>query len=164
MSHKKITKLVTHNDNNETVSSVTLTPNFKVAKKCMYCTLDILDRVVGCPTHPIVEYKDIKHNDKNGVDEYMTYGVFCSLNCAKAYAMSRENDHIFTHSCRYIEIIARKEQGIIVDIIPSPPKELLRVYGGYMSEDQYRSELGKIQYIPNGYTITHPLTLVYIRK
>lgn len=164
MSHKKTTKLVTQVEptQSETYSTVYLTP--KLAKKCMHCTLDIQGKPIGCPTHLVVEYKDIKHNEKNCIDEYITYGVFCSLNCAKAYAQSKENDQLFTHSCRYIEIIARKEQGSIVNIIPSPPKELLRVYGGYMSEEQYRAELGNIQYIPNGTTITYPLTLVYIRK
>lgn len=162
MAHKKITKLVAHVEPVQDTFTVNLTP--KLAKKCMYCTLDISGQTIGCPTHPIVEYKDIKHNEKNSSNEYMTYGVFCSFNCAKAYAQSKENEQLFSQSCRYIEIIARREQGEPMTIIPSPPKELLRVYGGYMTEEQYRAELGKIQYIPNGTTITHPLTLVYIRK
>ena len=168
MSHKKITKLVVEPQTESiprACSSMTLTPNFNYVKKCMNCTLDIQGAVVGCPTRLIVEYKDVKHNEKNGVDEYMTYGVFCSLNCAKSYAIAKEDsDQLFAHSCRYIEMIARKEKGSVVNVIPSPPIDLMIVYGGYMSEEQYRSELGKIQYIPNGTTITHPLTLVYLRK
>ena len=164
--HKKITQLIVHSDSQlKTVSTVIkLTPNVNFAKRCMYCTLALLKTAVGCPINMVVEYKDIKHNDKNSIDEYISYGVFCSLNCAKAFAIEKEHDQLFSQSCRYIEIIARKEQGDVVNIIPSPPKELLQMYGGYMSEEQYMSELGKIQYIPNGTTITHPLTLVYIRK
>ena len=143
--------------------TVSLTTNLNIAKRCMFCTLDLKNKAIGCPTHLICEHIDSKHNDKRSMNEYVTYGSFCSYNCAKAFAISREKDPLFINSCRYLSIIASKESEDIIDILPSPPIEILNLYGGYMTEEQYRKELGKIQYKPNGTTITHPITLVYVR-
>lgn len=138
--------------------------NLAYAKRCMYCTLPILGQVIGCPITLIPEYVDLKHNDIRSNDEYITYGVFCSYNCAMAYAISKGDNPLFSHSKRYISIIASKENNEIANVIPSPPIELMSMYGGYMTEEQYRSEIGKVQYLPNGTTVMHPLSLVYNRK
>lgn len=163
---KKVTKLVVKSEQNNLASCVMVTPNFTTEDnlRCMHCTLEITGRVLGCPTHTIVENIDTKHTDKRCVGEYMTYGVFCSYNCILAFVMQRDDDPLFTNSRRYLSIIASKENGCLVDIIPSPPIQVMRAYGGIITSEQYKTELGKVAYIANGTTITHPLTLVYTRK
>jgi hypothetical protein len=163
MSHKKVTKLILPGQLDMAQSLVELTPNFASTKRCMYCTLSVPGKVVGCPIHLISEHVDIKHNDKRSADEYVTYGVFCSYNCAKAYALTKEHDPTFTNSSKYLSIMVMKEYGTVVNVIPSPPIELMSAYGGYMTNEQYRTEIGKVRYVSNGTTIMHPLTLVYTR-
>jgi len=168
MTNRKVTKLVitdvcnyTHGNTSSCV--VDVTPNFNTANRCMYCTL-ITNNVIGCPIYLIPKHIDIKHNNKQSSNEYMTYGTFCSYNCAKAFAQVRESDPLFSNSSRYLSIIVSKEQGELIDIVPSPPIELMIAYGGYMTEEQYRTEIGKIKYTANGTTVMHPLTLVYCKS
>lgn len=145
-------------------SAVTLTPNRDVARKCMFCTLDILNRPpVGCPIKHVEKHNNLKYSDREHAGEYITYGIFCSYNCALAFALERSNDIKFTNSQRYIALMVKNETGEAVDVIPSPPKELMEVYGGYMTEGQYKLELGKIAYTSNGVTITYPVSLVFNR-
>lgn len=168
MTTRKVTKLIisesTTRSGDKQLYDVDVTPNYTFVKKCMYCTLAIKSIIIGCPTHLISEHLDIKHNARKSANEYMTYGVFCSYNCAKAFAISKEHDPLFSNSSRYLTIMASKESKELVDIIPSPPIELMMSYGGYMTDDQYISEIGKICYTPNGTTVTYPLTLMYSKN
>lgn len=138
------------------------------AKRCRFCTLDIVDdsRAVGCPIKAVEIHNDIKHDDIKHSGEYITKGIFCSYNCAKAFAKDREAiDPTFAKSCRFINIIVNKNvDGESIDVHPSPPIELMRLYGGYMTEEQYRSEIGNISYTFSNSMVTHPITLVYQRK
>lgn len=146
-------------------STITVTPNCNMAKRCMFCTLDISDTHVGCPVKHVEKHNNLKYTDREHVHEYVTYGIFCSYNCALAFALDKStSDDQFAHSVRYISMILKKETGELVKVIPSPPKELMLMYGGYMTEDQYRLEIGKILYVSNGTTITHPISLVYNRE
>ena len=162
MNDKRKTRLVCGEKNNESIV-VHVVPH--VSKRCLFCTLDIVDKSVGCPIRFIENHHDTKHNHRRHSDEYITHGVFCSYNCAKAFALDKQQyDNNFVHSCRYINTIVNKDTNRVVDVIPSPPKDLLRMYGGYMTEDQYKSEIGKIRYNYNGFTVLHPVALVYNRK
>lgn len=164
MTNRKVTKLIiseTSIDDDKPLKNAGVTSNFKTANRCMYCTLLVKDIIIGCPTHLISEHTDIKHNDKRAINEYMTYGVFCSYNCVKAFILSKEHDPLFLNSSRYLANMALKDYGGIIDIIPSPPIELMIAYGGYMTEEQYSAEIGKIKYTSKGTTVTYPLTLVY---
>lgn len=160
----RVTPLVpTDTDLIPNTSVVFLTPNADTIKKCMFCTLDI-KKPVGCPIKTVEIHNNLKYNDKEHAHEYVTYGLFCSYNCALAYALDRQSNVQFSNSPKYIALISRRENnGKPVDVIPSPPKELMMMYGGYMTEQQYSMEKGKILYTSNGTTITHPTSLVYNR-
>lgn len=135
------------------------------AVRCLHCTLDLGFTVVGCPVR-CVEFTtdDSKHCERQHDGNYFTVGRFCSYNCAKAFAIEHAYNPLFSNSCRYINTIASLLAKTPVDVAPSPPKEFLRCYGGYMTTEQYQSEIGKVSYVYNGTTVSHPLTLVYSRK
>lgn len=165
-SNKRKTRLILSNDKNDE-SVIYLVQN--ESARCLFCTLDIIDHLstVGCPIKYIETHNDVKHNDRQHSGEYISHGIFCSYNCAKAFAIEKQQyDPTFENSCRYINVIVNKnkETTIVDDIIPSPPKELLRMYGGYMTIDQYKYEIGKIHYVYKGSTVLHPVALVYNRK
>lgn len=135
------------------------------ATKCLHCTLDFESVIVGCPVRCVeTRVEDSKHSERNHDGEYFTVGRFCSYNCATAYAIERSHNPLFRNSCRYINIVASKLFESPTIVVPSPPKEFLRCFGGYMTPEQYQSEIGKVRYDCKGTTITHPLTLVYSRK
>jgi hypothetical protein len=163
MNDKRKTRLVLNDKTDESIMYVI--PN--ACKRCLFCTLDIDHHrsSVGCPIRYIENHNDIKHNDRQHSGEYISHGIFCSYNCAKAFALEKQQyDPMFANSSRYINVIVNKDSEKIIDVIPSPPKDLLRMYGGYMTEDQYKSEIGKILYNHNGSTVLHPVALVYTRK
>lgn len=164
MNDKRKTRLILSNEKTDE-SVVYLTHN--ECTRCLFCTLDIVDthKAVGCPIKYIENHIDVKHNDRQHSGDYISHGTFCSYNCAKAYAIEKQQyDPTFANSCRYINIIINKNSDKVIDLIQSPPKELMRIYGGYMTNEQYKSEIGKILYVYNGSTVLHPVALVYNRK
>lgn len=126
--------------------------NFRRLWRCAYCTLDIIgddknatatssqistasretretrDVIVGCPIDRIVDLS----SDKS-TNSFVTFGSFCSLRCAKAYAISNSNKPIFRDSCRYID-----EMNDFNFVKPSPDIFLMSSFGGTLTENQYR--------------------------
>jgi hypothetical protein len=155
---------------------ICITPKIGVATngnkyRCVYCTLDIVGVPIGCPVNCIEKCttNGNKHVEKECLFEFNTIGIFCTYNCAKAYAIEQVKlDPRFRHSARYLAMMLSHEQsgGIngAINIIPSPSPTMLTCYGGPLSESQYITERGKINYISSGVTTQYPMTHVVVKQ
>jgi len=72
-------------------------------------------------------------------EKFYSYGVFCSFNCAAAYNFNND-DHNSYERYMLLNFLYQKvtNKKIPVKINLSPPKELLKSFGGYLSIDEYR--------------------------
>lgn len=135
--------------------------------KCIYCTLPITCRnPIGCPLSQMSELiVKGKHTETDYKDGYITFGIFCSYSCVKAYVLDHTHDPTFSKSLQLLSQMYRYEYDCKepFHIIPSPSPLLMSDYGGYMSVEQYESEKGKISYTANGHVVNHPVSSIYIR-
>ena len=67
-------------------------------------------------------------------------GIFCSWNCAKAYNFNT-SDHRKYERSSLISFLVQQLYGIerSINIKPAPPKEALKVFGGYLDIDTFRN-------------------------
>jgi len=73
-------------------------------------------------------------------NKYSIQGCFCSLNCAKAYNI-KENNYRTTEINSLIEDFRRELFGInSYPVIIAPPRQSLKVYGGFLTIDEFRKE------------------------
>jgi hypothetical protein len=140
----------------------------RVGYRCMYCTLPIETKPIGLPTNLIEKVcLDSKHAQAETSYEFSTYGVFCSYNCVKAYILANSYNPLYKKSVRYLAMMLSYEKYGKVDepitIVPSPPRDLLAIYGGYMTLEQYKNEIGTVKYESHGLTAMFPLTSVFTR-
>ena len=75
--------------------------------------------------------------------KYSTYGVFCCLQCVKAYWLDHRAQPQFLHSGLFIEQIWRAEGPRGEELKEAPPRELLSVFGGSMDYDKYHTNKSK---------------------
>lgn len=73
-------------------------------------------------------------------DVYHIFGCFCSFNCAVAYNMKMD-DYKIWHRYSLIKKIWNDihDNNSTEEINPSPPKEILERFGGYLTIDEYRN-------------------------
>ena len=92
--------------------------------KCWWCCHNIGEY----PYHTPFEYND-------STDTYFLEGYFCSINCAKSHILSNRNLVPLFNSFY-------KKMGIfnIEKIEPSPPKYILKVFGGNLDYSEYRQQ------------------------
>lgn len=92
--------------------------------KCWWCCHDIDEY----PYHTPFEYDD-------STDSYFLEGYFCSINCAKAHILTQRSLIPLFNSFY-------KKMGIfnIEKIEPSPPKYLLKVFGGNLDYTEYKQQ------------------------
>lgn len=85
---------------------------------------------IGCP---------VKYNKDDG--SYVTEGIFCTLNCAKAYMSEKicTCESFYKDSPLLIHNYA-VDLGHIGYIKKSPSWKLLKAYGGYMTIEEFRNE------------------------
>jgi len=72
---------------------------------------------------------------------YYVQGCFCSLNCAKAYNL-KENNYRTTEINSLIEDFRRELFGVnqTSPVSLAPPRQSLKIFGGYMTIDEFRKE------------------------
>ena len=97
---------------------------------CWWCTLEIQDKEYNLP------YK----LDTNG--KYHVMGKFCSWECVKTYNL-KENRLKFGNIQGYIMQMRRHMYGKIIPLQCAPERYFLQKFGGPMSEQEFRSHLGK---------------------
>ena len=102
--------------------------NINSTNNCYWCCHPIKDHVFGMPT---------KYNSVN--DTYMTYGTFCSLQCANAYNFSVHSgtDKVWEINS-FIQMLG-KSYGYTEHIRPAPSRYLLKLFNGNMSIDEFRN-------------------------
>ena len=71
-------------------------------------------------------------------EKFYVSGVFCSFNCAASYNFSKNNDNIWEKfsllNLMYKKLYDKK----FVKISLAPPRESLKIFGGYLSIEEFR--------------------------
>lgn len=125
--------------------------------RCWWCTLSIEHEPIGCPLNILPS------KSKDG-QTYSTDGVFCSFNCVKAYIDEKEKtdatyklSHILLANmyCDMNKCVAP------ITIKAAPDKRLLNLYGGFMTEDQYRHCFDRLLYTEKGIIKMFPITTIF---
>lgn len=100
---------------------------------CWYCTLDFNTEKIYLP---------LKYNNV----AFFVFGNFCSLNCVVAYAL--QNNYNMHKTYSLINLLYDSQ----VNINPSPNKEVLKKFGGFMNEDEYKEKIKNNIFVD----LTHP--------
>lgn len=142
---------------------------------CWWCTLPIENHPIGCPLYmqlsndsqELLGDCDPTANNKNTKAQKITYytdGLFCCLNCIKAYIMEYgEHDAKYKDSVRLLAMMACDNEEIKdpLTIDPSPPWRFLQQFGGHVTVDQYREMIGRMIYKEKGIIQIQPITTLY---
>ncbi|MGL5961817.1 MAG: hypothetical protein ACRCZ0_07675 [Cetobacterium sp.] len=144
---------------------------------CWWCTLPIENDPIGCPlsiAHESQGYKEpltiIRKKSKEEITAssskitYYTDGLFCCLNCIKAYIMeSGEHDAKYKDSIRLLAMMAcdNEQSQDPLTVNPSPPWRFLQQYGGHLTVDQYKEMIGRMIYKEKGIIQIQPITTLY---
>ncbi len=95
-------------------------------------------------------------------EKFYVYGVFCSFNCAASYNLSKnDGDEMWT---RYnlLNLMYKKMYNIkFVKIGLAPPRETLKIFGGYMNIDEFRESSLKMD---RTYQVIKPPMVAIIPK
>jgi hypothetical protein len=67
-------------------------------------------------------------------------GIFCSWNCVKAYNFEK-GDHLKYQRSELITLLIKQMYGITksLGIKPAPPRQCLKIFGGYLTIDEFRN-------------------------
>lgn len=83
--------------------------------------------------------------DKRINDAFYGNGFFCSFNCALAFNLEIQDEKVWER-CSLLYQLKDKVLDESEKIIPAPPKEILKEYGGELSRDEYNNLLYSIDY------------------
>lgn len=183
MASKKVTSLGNVPSKSTPISYVNMTkkavqctqstPVFddKKTYHCMWCTFVIKNNPIGCPIKKLPNYK-VKVTTETTAPKiervksdpkYITHGVFCTVNCAKAFINEHAKNPMYRHSARllasmYVDIT---EETRPVTIHPSPHYLNLSIFGGEMSETQFKQSINKLIYTEAGKITMFPMTTLF---
>jgi hypothetical protein len=94
-------------------------------------------------------------------EKFYAFGIFCSFNCALAYNINL-NDGKLWERYNLLHFLYKKIFNMEIKISPSPPKELLKMFGGHLTIEEYRK---KTQYLGNFSksfrTLLPPMTTIF---
>lgn len=98
--------------------------------KCWWCTLSF-DNV------PCFVPKKMR------AGRYHVIGCYCSFNCAMAYNLYSldQNQHDCLRQCALLHTLYTEIHGETKEILPSPPKETMIMYGGKLTIEEYRKKI-----------------------
>ncbi len=77
-------------------------------------------------------------------DTYHVFGCFCSFNCAASYNINM-NDYKIWERLSLLKSMYMKIYDKDIDIIPAPPRKTLKMFGGYLDIQQFRSNILNLQ-------------------
>lgn len=111
----------------------------KTHQHCLWCSCGFDTKPVSLPISKIE-------------NKFYVRGCFCSFNCALAYNFDKNFSDKWEYSS-LLHLLYKTIHKKYVKIIPAPPKELLKIYGGALTIDEYRKNM-----ITNdvSYNILHP--------
>lgn len=105
----------------------------KTKLRCWKCTFEFDNKPWGLPA-------------KYCKGVYMTIGNFCSPNCALGYNLDLKDSRVIERNSLFKDYY-RKKMGCndkeCDELIPAPSKEILDVYGGPYTIEQYRKNFNK---------------------
>lgn len=93
---------------------------------CWWCTYNF-------DTYPV--YMPLRYMEAK--DYFKVKGIFCSFECCAAYGLKHEKNMKSLSLVKFLYKRMTKSKGPS-DIKPSPPKEILKKYGGPISIEEYR--------------------------
>lgn len=138
---------------------------------CMWCTFSIKTNPIGCPIKKVPNYKIKVINEATtpkiervkSDPKYVTHGVFCTVNCVKAFVNDHARDPMYRHSIRllasmYMDITGETNP---ITIHPAPHYLNLSIFGGEMNETHFKQSLNKIIYSEAGKIIMIPMTTLF---
>lgn len=127
---------------------LTIKPSPNKKYQCWWCTLWIDDQdMLGCPMDMKVTHEIYPGGGGDKKHVYAMDGLFCSFNCVKAFIEEKQRYDFKYETCSqllshlYCDLTGKKEP-IIIE--PSPSRYLLVQYGGFMTSDKYKQNLGKV--------------------
>jgi hypothetical protein len=71
------------------------------------------------------------------LNKYFVFGIFCSINCAKAYILEHE-PAISTTRMLTFSTMCREVFGLREPVKPAPPRIMLQCFGGSLTIEQFR--------------------------
>lgn len=93
---------------------------------CWWCCHSLKDFTLSLP-----------HQFNKQLSVYETYGSFCSWECMKAYSLN-ENDFNQNNRASLISMMFYDIYKYNKNIIPAPPRQCLKIFGGNLSIDEFR--------------------------
>ncbi|BAT22692.1 hypothetical protein [Yellowstone lake phycodnavirus 3] len=84
----------------------------------------------------------VKHDEKT--NKFITKGNFCSWQCAKAYALDM-NTSRSGEIQMILMMMRRRAFGKYTPLWPAPKREALKIFGGTMTIDEFRSFGGLVE-------------------
>lgn len=167
---------------------VKTTVNFdKKIYNCFWCRHSFDTEPMGCPTSyepnvASIEYVSEINKDTYSIDErvtklnpsdnvtvkdfYHTDGIFCSLNCTKAFILDNRHNRLYDESeilmNQMVRDLTKRTDNIIIS--PSPSWKLLIEYGGCMTIEEFRKAYIKTDYMYIGRVEMYPASQTYERK
>jgi len=82
--------------------------------------------------------------DINMLEYFETIGVFCSFPCMQSYVYKNSHSVLFKESTTLIELMYYKYYGNRISIPEAPPRELINVYGGELTLEEWLDKLNNL--------------------
>jgi hypothetical protein len=77
--------------------------------------------------------------DRYYMDKFYLFGIFCSFNCALSYNINL-NDNKLWERYNLLHFLYKKMYDLNIKISPAPTRELLKMFGGPLSIDEFRKK------------------------
>lgn len=92
--------------------------------------------------------------DKLYNNKYYVFGNFCSPSCACAFNIDLNDHKLWERNSLILKLSNELNEEKVDEIYPSPPKQILDVFGGNITIDEFRKRTNKIY---NGRLIIPPM-------
>ena len=99
----------------------------KTHQHCQWCTCKFNTSPISLPLSKVD-------------NKFYVTGCFCSFNCALAYNFDKNYTNKWEYSA-LLHLLYKTIHKKYIKILPSPPKELLKIYGGPLTIEEYRTNL-----------------------
>ena len=94
-------------------------------------------------------------------DKFYVSGVYCSFNCAASYNFSKNDDNIWERYSLLNLMYKKLYHQKFIKINLAPPRETLKIFGGYMNIEEFRDNSYKNEKI---FTVINPPLISIIPK
>ena len=94
-------------------------------------------------------------------EKFYVSGVYCSFNCAASYNFSKNDDTVWERYSLLNLMYKKLYQQKFIKINLAPPRETLKIFGGYMNIEEFRDNCYKNEKI---FTVINPPLISIIPK